>query len=138
MRIGGRPKHPTKFAISGSFRRWRSARPLTATLLVAVSLVALTMFLGEEMANAASPAVTLEQYRNGPSSLPNDGNAAGWVKGNAGSEQGQYAESHSEHYQAIMRDLPKTGDPVTIKLGYKTRHGGMNAIDYFPATAGLS
>ena len=129
MRINGTPKQ-TNLAFFRCLPSRRSGRHLTATLFLMFSLVALTMLLaGGGHASAAGPAVDLEQCRNGPSSLPNDCYAAGWVKGNAGSEQAHYAESYSMPYRAIMTGLPIDG-PVTIKLVYKTKHSGKNAIDY--------
>lgn len=98
MRNGGNP-NPFKAAFIGSFFRGsfgrRSRRPLTATLLVALSLVALTMLLGGGQAYAAG--VSLQQCHNGAAStLPGpDCDDATWASGSANKQQAHYAESYS-------------------------------------------
>ena len=133
MRNGGNPNSFRSGFISGLFSGSlgrKSRRPLTATLLVALSLVALTMLLGGGQAYAAG--VSLQQCHNGAAStLPGpDCDDATWASGSANKQQAHYAESYSVPYRAVMTGLPTDGSSITVEIGYDTKQGDHHGFDY--------
>ncbi|MEN8239195.1 MAG: T9SS C-terminal target domain-containing protein, partial [Actinomycetota bacterium] len=81
-----------------------------------------------EPAQAAPPAVNLDQCRNGAADSPTD--PCDWVNGNAGAQNSHYVEGFSIPYRAIMTDLPTDGTVIELDLGYDIKHSFKHAIDF--------
>ncbi len=83
-----------------------------------------------------NPSATLEQCRNGTvPTVPRSGcqvvgGNVGWVTGNAGSSNSNWAETQYLAYRMLFGNLP-TGNTVhTVTIGYDILKNGVHAIDY--------
>jgi len=76
------------------------------------------------MSHAAS--IDLQQARNGPQSAPEP--EALWVKGNLGTANSHYVESHSIPYRAVITDLTPGSHLLVIE--WDTKSKGYHAIDF--------
>ncbi len=83
-----------------------------------------------------NPAASLEQCRNG--TVPTDprsgclvvGGNEGWVTGNAGSSNSNWAETQYLAYRMLFSNLPTGGTVHTVTIGYDVLKSGVHAIDY--------
>ena len=97
--------------------------------VAAVSALSLVLGLASNglFAEAANPAVNLDQARNGTASSPND--PVAWVNGNLGSSNSHYVEGQSTAYRAIFTGLT-SGSSYTLEVGFDIKSGGKHAIDF--------
>lgn len=91
--------------------------------------VAAILILCSGRINAQS--FTIDQVRNGSATDPAATNtdASTWVNGNLTPQHAHYAEGFSVPYRAVATGLT-VGTPVTLVIGYDTKDGGKNALDY--------
>ena len=81
-----------------------------------------------------NPSASLGQCRNGSAGesiqcVELTGGSRGWVNGNAGAENSQWAEDEFIAYRMVFDNLAITGTHSVI-LGYDIFHNGKHAIDY--------
>lgn len=103
------------------------------SLLLVVLSVAFTTASAQKV--EANEAAVLEQCRNGStptnprSGCTDPGGNVGWVTGNAGSANSNWAETEFLAYRMLFRNIPTTGTQTVI-IGYDVFHQGVHAIDY--------
>lgn len=121
---------------SGHIAAWRVMALLVLGFALASTGLAQknnTRFNQIAQATQAS-AASLEQCRNGsPASATGCttvGGAEGWVTGNAGKANSDWAETQYVAYRMLFTGLPTDGTERTVIIGYDVLKSGIHAIDY--------
>jgi len=107
-----------------------SKSPLACGFLAAL----VVLFVGSSvLAQGGNPAANLEQCRNGAlGNIPCDsssGGGSGWVTGNVGASQSQWAETQYLPYRMTFTNLIP-GTTYYVVIGYDRINSGKHAIDY--------
>jgi hypothetical protein len=74
-----------------------------------------------------NPGISLEQGANGKFGTPTS--PVEWIRGNVNQQKGHLIENYAVPYRVIMTNLPLNQD-ITLEIGYDTKHGGRNALDF--------
>ena len=106
-----------------------------ACMLLFVAAVPAEAQKGGKIIAEANEAATLEQCRNGADDpgvgCVDIGGATGWVSGNAGFQNSNWAEDEFLPYRMLFSNLRTTGNTThTVIIGYDILKDDVHAIDY--------